>query len=116
MPGPCDTASPGGSSATAHVWLVRRSSNGPARRHGGIARQRLADQPPPLPAPPIGRLRHVFTHFALELAVVPKRRADGEGWWHPIDRLDEAGLPTLYRRAAELVVARSSKCRRLTRA
>ena len=37
-----------------------------------------------------------------------ERRAqpEGEGWWHPIDRLDEAGMPTLYRRAAELVLAR----------
>ena len=29
----------------------------------------------------------------------------GDGWWQPIDRLDKAGLPTIYRRAAELVIS-----------
>jgi A/G-specific adenine glycosylase len=53
----------------------------------------------------IGTVRHVFTHFSLDLAVVPCADPQGEGWWHPLDRLDEAGLPTLYRRAAELVLA-----------
>ena len=28
----------------------------------------------------------------------------GDGWWQPLDELDEAGLPTLYRRAAELAL------------
>jgi A/G-specific adenine glycosylase len=30
---------------------------------------------------------------------------DGEGWWEPLDRLADAGLPTLYRKAAELALA-----------
>jgi len=52
--------------------------------------------------PPV---QHVFTHFALELAVAATRleRDDGvdiEGEWWPIDRLDEAGLPTLFAKAA----------------
>jgi len=87
-----------------HVWLVRRPEKGML---GGMAA---------LPGPDwtderqgsvesIGKVRHVFTHFALELQV--ERRADPtrEGWWHPIERLDDAGLPTLYRRAAELALA-----------
>ncbi len=57
-----------------------------------------------------GLVRHVFTHFALELSVMLHRAGriqqpadiarslDGE-WW-PIDRLDDAGLPTLFAKAA----------------
>jgi A/G-specific adenine glycosylase len=61
-----------------------------------------------VPAPAIARVRHVFTHFALELAVVAGDEPGGDGWWHPLDRLSEAGLPTLYRRAAEAVLANRS--------
>ena len=46
------------------------------------------------------RVRHVFTHFALELAIVELPAPVGEGWWQPLDTLDQAGLPTLYRHAA----------------
>jgi len=35
---------------------------------------------------------------------VTRSEPAGEGWWQPIDRLAEAGLPTLYRRAAELAL------------
>ena len=50
----------------------------------------------------IGTVRHVFTHFALDLCVARRSTPVGEGWWQPIETLSEAGLPTLYRRAAEL--------------
>jgi A/G-specific adenine glycosylase len=53
----------------------------------------------------IGGIRHVFTHFSLDLTVVPRGEPVGEGWWHPLERIGEAGLPTLYRRAAKLVMA-----------
>jgi A/G-specific adenine glycosylase len=53
----------------------------------------------------IGMVRHVFTHFSLDLAILPRSEPLGEGWWQPLDQLPEAGLPTLYRRAAELVLA-----------
>jgi A/G-specific adenine glycosylase len=56
---------------------------------------------------PIGTVVHVFTHFALELrvvgAVVPARVTDGE-WW-PISELAQAGLPTLFAKAASLAQA-----------
>ena len=49
-----------------------------------------------------GAIEHVFTHFALELkllaAAAPRR--DGEGTWWPIDRIAEAGLPTVFAKAA----------------
>ena len=54
-----------------------------------------ADRPWPSP--------HVFTHFALDLEIWP-RAPLGDGWWQPLDRLDDAGLPTLYRRAVEAVL------------
>jgi hypothetical protein len=49
---------------------------------------------------------HVFTHFALELAVVSAESGEGEGEWWPIDRIDEAGLPTLFAKAAALAQSR----------
>ena len=55
-----------------------------------------------------GVVRHTFTHFALELSVQAAREAQqpaGKGEWWPIDRLDEAGLPTLFAKAARLVLA-----------
>jgi A/G-specific adenine glycosylase len=49
-----------------------------------------------------GAIDHVFTHFALELsllcAAAPERRADGT-WW-PIERIGDAGLPTVFAKAA----------------
>jgi len=49
---------------------------------------------------------HGFTHFHLELAVAVGRggseEVEGGEWWRA-DRLDEAGLPTLFRAATRLV-------------
>jgi A/G-specific adenine glycosylase len=86
------------------VWLVRRPANGllggMAALPGGEWGEAAADR---LNA--IGTVRHVFTHFSLDLAIVPRSEPEGEGWWQPFGSLGEAGLPTLYRRAAELVLA-----------
>jgi A/G-specific adenine glycosylase len=86
-----------------NVWLVRRPANGLL---GGMA-SLPGDEWSGAEAAPgaIGTVRHVFTHFSLDLAIVPRSEPLGEGWWQPLDRLAEAGLPTLYRRAAELVLA-----------
>jgi A/G-specific adenine glycosylase len=56
-----------------------------------------------------GTVRHVFTHFSLDLHIVEQSEPVGEGWWQPLQRLDEAGLPSLYRRACELVTARDRR-------
>jgi A/G-specific adenine glycosylase len=53
----------------------------------------------------IGTFRHVFTHFALDLRVDRASEPAGDGWWQPLDRLADAGLPTLYRRAAEIALS-----------
>jgi A/G-specific adenine glycosylase len=86
------------------VWLTRRPAKGML---GGMAALPGGDwaDAPLHGANPIGTVRHVFTHFSLDLHVVLRSDPIGEGWWHPIDRLDEAGLPTLYRKAADIVLA-----------
>jgi A/G-specific adenine glycosylase len=82
-----------------HVLLVRRPDKGLL---GGM----LAF---PTEAPPsaagdwteAGTVDHVFTHFALTmrlLCAVADARQDGL-WW-PVERLHEAGLPTLFARLA----------------
>ena len=49
-----------------------------------------------------GAVDHVFTHFALTMrllcAEAPER---GEGLWWPVDRIHEAGLPTLFAKLAQ---------------
>jgi A/G-specific adenine glycosylase len=84
------------------VWLVRRPDKGLL---GGMPAL------PGLPwgefaasAPALAEVRHVFTHFELRLAVVAANSPEGDGWWHPIELLGDAGLPTLYRRAVEAVL------------
>ena len=55
-------------------------------------------------------IRHQFTHFALELAVERRESPlDDNGWWQAIDRLEEAGLPTLYRKAAKAMLAEGAE-------
>ena len=54
----------------------------------------------------LGTVRHAFTHFTLELQVRTAQAGDGEGEWWPLDRLEEAGLPTLFAKAARLALAR----------
>lgn len=91
------------------VWLVRRPPRGLLGGMRALPGGDWSDSPPQaMPSgQEIGQIRHIFTHFALELAVdrlSGTTAAVGEGEWWPIDRLDEAGLPTLYRRAAQLAL------------
>lgn len=88
------------------VWLVRRPAKGLL---GGMAAFPGGDpenEAKPPDRPVLGQVRHVFTHFALELTIVAGGAAPaGDGWWQPIESLASAGLPTLYRRAAEVVLS-----------
>jgi A/G-specific adenine glycosylase len=99
----------GGETPLAEVWLVRRPDRGmlggmralPGGDWGDSAGEALAG------SKSHGPVRHVFTHFALDLFVDvagDAALAVGEGEWWPITRLDEAGLPTLYRRAAAIAL------------
>ena len=86
------------------VWLVRRPPKGVLGGLAALPGDEWTDAASDhLNA--IGTVRHVFTHFSLDLAIVPHAEPEGEGWWQPLDRLDEAGLPSLYRRAADLILA-----------
>ena len=102
----------------AHVWLVRRGDKGLL---GGMralpddqwtARFDGHNTPPvsvawrKLPMP----VSHIFTHFSLviDIAVTSwPAGADepGEGEWWPVKLLDKAGLPTVFRKAAEAVLS-----------
>lgn len=50
---------------------------------------------------------HAFTHFRLELALAVGKTeahsAAGDGEYWPVDRLDEAGLPTVFAKAADAI-------------
>ncbi|WP_340589362.1 A/G-specific adenine glycosylase [Erythrobacter alti] len=56
-----------------------------------------------------GVVRHSFTHFDLELGVAvhagKQPAPEGEGEWWPVERIDDAGLPTLFAKAAQLILA-----------
>jgi A/G-specific adenine glycosylase len=89
------------------VWLVRRPASGLL---GGMAAlPGTGFDEPPAATPPIARVHHTFTHFQLELAIAEASEPVGEGWWQPLASLADAGLPTLYRRAAEAVLSQRSK-------
>jgi A/G-specific adenine glycosylase len=59
----------------------------------------------------LGEVTHVFTHFRLTLAVArltsaPDSETLVDSTWWPIDRLHEAGLPTVFAKAAKLAMSR----------
>jgi A/G-specific adenine glycosylase len=100
------------------VWLVRRAGKGMLGGmkalpddHWSARADGSGDGPLPGPWMSAGRIAHVFTHFSLDLhlAVYLGNQFDSlpadEGEWWPLDRLEEAGLPTLFAKAARLALA-----------
>lgn len=97
------------------VWLVRRPGKGMlggmrALPDDGWSARADGSGEPPLPGEwrEAGSVRHGFTHFDLTLAVMVyegSARPDGEGEWWPVERIDEAGLPTLFAKAAGRAMA-----------
>jgi A/G-specific adenine glycosylase len=66
-----------------------------------------------------GVVRHVFTHFALELTthrvtvtIDPPAALGAEGSWWPLDRIGEAGLPGLFDRVAKTVLGQTKTRKR----
>jgi A/G-specific adenine glycosylase len=54
----------------------------------------------------LGVVEHVFTHFSLKMRVVGASGcASAEGEWWPVDRIGEAGLPTVFAKAAAIGAA-----------
>jgi A/G-specific adenine glycosylase len=101
------------------VWLRRRPPTGLL---GGMVElptsewhARRQAHEPPVDLTPVdlkwenveGNVVHVFTHFRLELqvqrALLKKRRNMEDGFWHPVDKIDQAGLPTVFAKVAKLV-------------
>ncbi|MBW8755888.1 MAG: A/G-specific adenine glycosylase [Sphingomonadales bacterium] len=104
------------------VWLVRREGRGMlggmrALPDDGWTARGDGSGKGPLAGPwtPGGAVQHGFTHFSLTLhlalysgsdwASLPPEDNDGAGEWWPLDRLEEAGLPTLFAKAAGLALA-----------
>jgi A/G-specific adenine glycosylase len=100
------------------VWLVQRAASGMLARmralpdDGWTARADGADAPP-LPGPwtPGGTVRHGFTHCELDLRLLlysgdewARLDPDGGTWW-PLEQIEQAGLPTLFAKAARLALA-----------
>ena len=98
------------------VWLVQRAPEGMlgAMRalpdDGWSAAGDGSGDPPVAGAwEEVGAVRHTFTHFVIELSVLRLERAQEaaltQGEWWPVERIDEAGLPTLFAKAARLAIA-----------
>ena len=88
------------------LWLVRRPGRGLLGGMAALPGPEWSAQA--LAGPVLASVAHGFTHFTLDLAIVARAMPDGDGWWQPLDRIGDAGLPTLYRRAIEAVLARRS--------
>ena len=94
--------------ANGAVWLVRRPSAGMLggmRALPGDGWSARGDGEGGPVGERVGLVRHGFTHFDLELSVERLPDPTGDGEWWPLDRLNEAGLPTLFAKAARLASA-----------
>ncbi|UIP07990.1 A/G-specific adenine glycosylase [Erythrobacter sp. SDW2] len=97
------------------VWLVRRQGSGMlggmrALPDDGWSARGDGHGEPPLPGEWASRgvVRHGFTHFEIELEVLAcagNNDMPGQGEWWPLERLTEAGLPTLFAKAAQRALA-----------
>ena len=82
------------------VFLVRRPARGLL---GGMLALPTDSEGAPAEAEwrEAGSVDHVFTHFELNMRLLcADARVPPEGTWWPIERLGEAGLPTLFARLA----------------
>lgn len=105
--------------ADGQVRLERRADKGLLGGMLGLPGSDWTADPPALgqwPGAPIqakwrivGSIEHVFTHFGLTLQVA-RARADkvDANTWVRLDEIDRAGMPTVFRKAADLV--RRSPC------
>jgi A/G-specific adenine glycosylase len=91
------------------VLLVRRPAKGLLGGMPALPGSEWTGERPGSASLPIGQVRHVFTHFVLELTVVASDRFAPGGWWQPLASLSDAGLPTLYRRAIDAVLSKREK-------
>ena len=98
-----------------HVLLVTRPPKGLL---GGMRALPTTDWSENLDAPPpfsgewrrYGMVKHIFTHFRLNLSVMGIEAESGcklpfVGEWWPKSQIEEAGLPTLFAKAAQMARA-----------
>lgn len=100
---------------TGQVWLIRRPTKGMLGGMRALPDDGWSAQADGAGAAPVdgqwrhlGAVRHVFTHAALTLQLYVHDAVEtpppGKGEWWPIDRIAQAGLPTLYAKAARLAL------------
>ncbi|MFC3098824.1 A/G-specific adenine glycosylase [Alteraurantiacibacter palmitatis] len=99
------------------VWLVTRAGRGMLGGMRALPDDGWSARADGHGDPPLGGrwqaggvVRHTFSHFDLELGVAiyagdAVADISGGEWW-PVERLEAAGLPTLFAKAAQLVLAR----------
>lgn len=87
------------------IWLTRRPAKGMLGGMASLPGPDWQDEAPVVSA--LATVSHGFTHFTLDLQIIVQSSPpDANGWWQALDRIGEAGLPTLYARAVEAVLAR----------
>ena len=97
------------------VWLVTRSAKGMlggmrALPDDGWSAQTDGSGTAPLSGDweNLGAVKHIFTHASLTLEVLRIESCEPpavEGDWWPIEQIEQAGLPTLFAKAMQLVQA-----------
>ncbi|MFS0737277.1 A/G-specific adenine glycosylase [Sphingomonas sp. 1P06PA] len=100
------------------VLLVTRPANGLLGGMRGLPTGPWAPADPLIEGAPAAaawriapdRVVHVFTHFRLTLAVAigdaqPGERLPPQGLWWPRDKIADAGLPTLFAKAAAVALS-----------
>lgn len=82
----------------SQIWLTTRPEKGMLGGMRALPDSEWRDDPYPTNSPI--SIDHSFTHFDLTLHLVHRDRPDEgrDGQWWPISALDDAGLPTLYRK------------------
>ncbi len=102
----------------AHVWLLRRGDRGLLAGMRALPDDQWSARVDGHNLPPVSaawrqlpvQVSHMFTHFSLQLDVAatswPAGADDpGPGEWWPVKLLDKAGLPTVFRKAAEAALS-----------
>lgn len=87
------------------VWLVRRPASGLLGGMRALPGGGWDGTDCPKSEQLLGHVTHGFTHFNLTLDVHKSSCAlqPGGEWWS-IDRIDDAGLPTIFAKAAKLAI------------
>lgn len=85
------------------IWLVRRPAKGMLGGMPALPGPVWSDEAPVRPT--MVSVTHGFTHLTLDLHVSARAEPVGDGWWQPLDQIADVGLPTLYRKVVEAVLA-----------